>query len=132
MASASATISPDLLAQRFDVLRAAGRRALVPYLTAGHPDPARSLALMHGLADAGADAIEVGVPFSDPMADGPVIQGSSQQALGKGMNLDRTLEMIARAKLDIPVCSSPISTRCSPPATMCSCAPVPRAAPAFS
>ena len=103
MASASATISPDLLAQRFDVLRAAGRRALVPYLTAGHPDPARSLALMQGLADAGADAIEVGVPFSDPMADGPVIQGSSQQALGKGMNLDRTLELIARAKLDIPV-----------------------------
>lgn len=103
MASASATISPDLLAQRFDALRDAGRRALVPYLTAGHPDPARSLALMQGLADAGADAIEVGVPFSDPMADGPVIQASSQQALGHGMTLDRTFELIARAKLEIPI-----------------------------
>ena len=103
MASASATTSPDLLARRFDTLRAAGRRALVPYTTAGHPDPARSLALVQGLADAGADAIEVGVPFSDPMADGPVIQGSSQQALGHGMNLDKTFELIARAKVDVPV-----------------------------
>lgn len=103
MASASATTSPDLLAQRFDALRAAGRRALVPYLTAGHPDPARSLALLQGLAAAGADAIEVGVPFSDPMADGPVIQGSSQRALGNGMTLDRTLELIARARVDVPV-----------------------------
>jgi tryptophan synthase alpha chain len=103
MASASATTSPDLLAQRFDALRSAGRRALVPYLTAGHPDPARSLALLQGLAAAGADAIEVGVPFSDPMADGPVIQGSSQRALGHGMTLDGTLELIARAKVDVPV-----------------------------
>jgi tryptophan synthase alpha chain len=103
MASASATTSPVLLAQRFDALRAAGRRALVPYLTAGHPDPARSLALLQGLAAAGADAIEVGVPFSDPMADGPVIQGSSQRALGHGMTLDRTLELIARAKVDVPI-----------------------------
>jgi tryptophan synthase alpha chain len=103
MASASVTISPDLLAQRFEALRAAGRRALVPYITAGHPDPARSLALLQGLADAGADAIEVGVPFSDPMADGPVIQGSSQQALGHGMTLDRTFELIARARVSVPV-----------------------------
>ncbi|MFL5559940.1 MAG: tryptophan synthase subunit alpha [Gemmatimonadaceae bacterium] len=103
MASASATTSPDLLAQRFDTLRTAGRRALVPYLTAGHPDPARSLALLQGLADAGADAIEVGVPFSDPMADGPVIQGSSQQALRHGMTLDKTFELIARAKVNVPI-----------------------------
>ena len=103
MASASATTLPDLLAQRFDALRANGRRALVPYITAGHPDPARSLALLQGLADAGADAIEVGVPFSDPMADGPVIQGSSQQALGHGMTLDRTFELIARAKVGVPI-----------------------------
>jgi tryptophan synthase alpha chain len=103
MASASATTSPDLLARRFDALRATGRRALVPYITAGHPDPARSLALLQGLAAAGADAIEVGVPFSDPMADGPVIQGSSQRALGHGMTLDRTLELIARAKVDVPI-----------------------------
>ena len=103
MASASATISPDRLTQRFEELRAAGRRALVPYVTAGHPDPARSVALMQGLADAGADAIEVGVPFSDPLADGPVIQSSSQQALGHGMNLDRTLALISQAKLTVPV-----------------------------
>lgn len=103
MASASATTSPDLLAQRFDALRSAGRRALVPYLTAGHPDPARSLALLQGLAAEGADAIEVGVPFSDPMADGPVIQGSSQQALGHGMTLDRTFDLISRAKVDVPI-----------------------------
>lgn len=103
MASASATTSPDLLSQRFEMLRAKGRRALVPYVTAGHPDPERSVALLQGLADAGADAIEVGVPFSDPMADGPVIQGSSQQALGHGMNLERTLALISRARLAVPV-----------------------------
>ncbi len=103
MASASATISPDLLSQRFEALRTAGRRALVPYVTAGHPDPDRCVALMQGLADAGADAIEVGVPFSDPLADGPIIQGSSQRALGHGMNLDRTLGLISRAQLTIPV-----------------------------
>jgi tryptophan synthase alpha chain len=58
---------------------------------------------MTGLADAGADAIEIGVPFSDPMADGPVIQASSQRALASGMTLDRTLELIAKARLEIPV-----------------------------
>lgn len=103
MGSASATTSPDLLSQRFESLRAAGKRALVPYVTAGHPDAERSLALVQGLADVGADAIEVGVPFSDPMADGPVIQGSSQAALGHGMNLDRTLELVARAAVRVPV-----------------------------
>ena len=103
MGSASATTLPDLLSQRFESLRETGRRALVPYVTAGHPDVERSLALVQGLADVGADAVEVGVPFSDPMADGPVIQGSSQRALEHGMSLDGTLELIARAKLGIPV-----------------------------
>ena len=103
MESASATTLPDQLSRRFESLRAEGRRALVPYVTAGHPDVERSLDLIQGLADAGADAIEVGVPFSDPMADGPVIQGSSQRALGHGMNLDRTLELIARARVPVPV-----------------------------
>ncbi|HEX2716713.1 MAG TPA: tryptophan synthase subunit alpha [Gemmatimonadaceae bacterium] len=103
MASASATTSPDRLTARFEQLRGGGRRAFVPYITAGHPDREASLALMQGLADAGADAIEVGVPFSDPMADGPVIQGSSQRALAGGMSLGRTLELIAAARLEIPV-----------------------------
>jgi tryptophan synthase alpha chain len=91
------------IADRFVALRAAGRRALVPYITAGHPDPARTLELMQGLQDAGADLIELGVPFSDPMADGPIIQASSQQALTHHVTLDSTLEMIAKARLEIPV-----------------------------
>ncbi|HET9454094.1 MAG TPA: tryptophan synthase subunit alpha, partial [Gemmatimonadaceae bacterium] len=84
-------------------LRAAGRRALVPYVTAGHPDPEGTIALLQGLEHAGADIIEVGVPFSDPMADGPVIQASSQAALAHGMTYDRVLELIARARLGVPV-----------------------------
>jgi tryptophan synthase alpha chain len=92
-----------VLSERFTSLRAAGRRALVCYVTAGHPDRARSLDLMRGLEDAGADVLEIGVPFSDPVADGPVIQASSQQALEQGMTLDGALGLVAEAKLDIPV-----------------------------
>lgn len=73
------------------------------YVTAGHPDAARSLELLDALQDAGADVIEIGVPFSDPMADGPVIQASSQRALANGMTYDGVLELIARARLRIPV-----------------------------
>ena len=103
MASTSATISSDALAQRFAALRARGRRALVCYVTAGHPDPARSVALLRGIEAAGADVIELGVPFSDPMADGPIIQASSQQALDHGMTLGRTLDLIGEAALHTPV-----------------------------
>ena len=92
-----------MLTQRFAALRAANRRALVCYATAGHPDRQRSIALLQGLADAGADVLEVGVPFSDPVADGPVIQGSSQQALEQGMTLDGALALITEAKLSVPV-----------------------------
>jgi len=92
-----------VLTDRFTSLRAAGRRALVCYVTAGHPDRARSLDLIRGLADAGADVLEIGVPFSDPVADGPVIQASSQQALDNGTTLESALAMIAEAKLDVPV-----------------------------
>jgi tryptophan synthase alpha chain len=73
------------------------------YITAGHPDLDRSLALLRGLEDAGADVIEVGVPFSDPMADGPVIQASSQRALEQGMTLDKTLELVALARTRCPI-----------------------------
>jgi tryptophan synthase alpha chain len=89
--------------RHFAELRAAGRRALVVYITAGHPGIAESLELLRGLDDAGADVVEVGVPFSDPMADGAVIQASSQRALEQGMTLDKTLDLIARARVRAPV-----------------------------
>ena len=95
MASTSAITSSDVLSQRFSTLRSQGRKALVCYVTAGHPDPAQSVTLLRGLESAGADVIEVGVPFSDPMADGPIIQASSQRALEHGMTLARTLDTIA-------------------------------------
>jgi tryptophan synthase alpha chain len=103
MASGSATISSDRIAQRFAELRRAGRRAFVPYVTAGHPDVERSVALLQGLEGVGADVIEVGVPFSDPMADGAVIQASSQKALENGVRLDGVLDIVSRAALGIPV-----------------------------
>lgn len=103
MASASPTTSSDALARRFESLRERGRRALVPYVTAGHPDRGRSLALLRGLESAGADIIEVGVPFSDPMADGPVIQASSQRALEQGMTIEKTLSLVSRAHVRAPV-----------------------------
>jgi tryptophan synthase alpha chain len=103
MASTSVTTSSDALTQRFEALRARGRRALVCYVTAGHPDPVRSVELLRGLEQAGADIIEVGVPFSDPMADGPIIQASSQQALDHGMTLGKTLDVVREALLRTPV-----------------------------
>lgn len=103
MASASLTTSSDLIARRFAALAARGRKALVVYVTAGHPDRERSLELLRGVADAGADIVEVGIPFSDPLADGPVIQASSQRALEQGMTFDGALELIANARLRVPV-----------------------------
>jgi tryptophan synthase alpha chain len=105
MVSASATTSskPTKIAAQFDRLRAAGRKALVPYITAGDPGVRETIDLLKGLEDAGADCIEVGVPFSDPMADGPVIQASSQRALDRGVTLDGVLEMIQKARLNAPV-----------------------------
>ncbi|HWG52013.1 MAG TPA: tryptophan synthase subunit alpha, partial [Gemmatimonadaceae bacterium] len=99
----SATTSPDLFVRRFAALHADRRTALVVYATAGHPDRARSLALLRGAAAAGADIIEVGIPFSDPLADGPVIQASSQRALALGMTFDGALELLAEAQLSVPV-----------------------------
>ena len=73
------------LAVRFARLRAEGRKALVPFVTAGDPSREATVGVMHALVAAGADMIELGVPFSDPMADGPVIQRSSERALGRGV-----------------------------------------------
>jgi tryptophan synthase alpha chain len=103
MASTSATISSDALARRFEQLRRADRRALVTYVTAGHPDPAGSVALLRALERAGADVVELGVPFSDPMADGPVIQASSQRALGHGVTFEGALTILREAALGVPV-----------------------------
>ena len=80
--------------RRFAALREEGRAGLVTYLTAGDPDPVTSAKLFAGLAAAGADLIEIGMPFSDPMADGPAIQGAGQRALKQGMNLRRILTLV--------------------------------------
>src|SRR5258708_39374806 len=79
-------------------LREEGRAGLVIYLTAGDPDPDTSLALFRGLAAAGADLVEIGMPFSDPMADGPAIQAAGQRALKAGMSLRKTLAMVRRLR----------------------------------
>ena len=103
MASPPATTSSSAIARRFDALRRTSRTALVCYVTAGHPDVERSLATLAALEEGGADIIELGVPFSDPIADGPIIQASSQQALENGMTYDGVLSLIERARLKIPV-----------------------------
>jgi len=78
----------------FDRLRGEGRKALIPFITAGDPDVALTLPLMHALVEAGSDVIELGVPFSDPMADGPTIQRASERALAKGMTMRKVLELV--------------------------------------
>lgn len=84
-------------------MRDAGRAALIPYLTAGFPTAAVSLEALQRVAGAGADLIEVGVPFSDPLADGPTIQRSSEVALAQGMTLGGVLDLVRRAALRVPV-----------------------------
>ncbi len=86
--------------RRFDGLRRERRAGLVIYLTAGDPDPETSARLFSGLAAAGADLIEIGVPFSDPMADGPPIQAAGQRALQAGMRLAGTLALVRRLRRD--------------------------------
>ncbi|WP_020650289.1 tryptophan synthase subunit alpha [Solimonas variicoloris] len=94
------------LAARFERLRAAGRKALIPYITAGDPQPDVTVSLMHALVRGGADVIELGVPFSDPMADGPTIQLACERALKYGTGLWQILDMVAefrRSDADTPV-----------------------------
>ena len=81
--------------RRFATLKATGRTGLIPFVTAGDPAPEYTVALMHALVDAGADVIELGVPFSDPMADGPVIQHASERAIAKGVGLADVLKWVA-------------------------------------
>lgn len=82
------------ITQRFSETRAANRAALIPYVTAGDPGPGVTVGLMHDLVAAGADLLELGVPFSDPMADGPVIQLACERALAQGTTLRRVLAMV--------------------------------------
>ncbi|MBI4756113.1 MAG: tryptophan synthase subunit alpha [Betaproteobacteria bacterium] len=90
----------------FQRLRSQGRKALIPFITAGDPDAAATVPLMHALVAGGADIIELGVPFSDPMADGPTIQRASERALRQGMSLRKVLALVAEFRgrdADTPV-----------------------------
>jgi tryptophan synthase alpha chain len=90
----------------FARLREGGRKALIPFVTAGDPAPEATVPLMHALAKGGADVIELGVPFSDPMADGPVIQRASERALARGVTLRDVIRCVAEFRgtnADTPV-----------------------------
>jgi tryptophan synthase alpha chain len=92
--------------RRFAALKAANRTGLIPFVTAGDPSPGHMVALMHALVDTGADLIELGVPFSDPMADGPVIQHASERAIAQGVGLGDVLGWVAefrRRDADTPI-----------------------------
>jgi tryptophan synthase alpha chain len=94
------------IAAAFDKLRADGRKALIPFVTAGDPKPEATVPLMHALVAGGADVIELGVPFSDPMADGPVIQRASERALKHGVSLKDVIGYVAefrKTNADTPV-----------------------------
>jgi len=90
------TTTATRLEKRFAELAAAGRKAFIAFITAGDPDMASAEQLLAGLPGAGADIIELGMPFTDPMADGPSIQASSQRALAAGQTLSTTLDMVRR------------------------------------
>ncbi|MGH8184405.1 MAG: tryptophan synthase subunit alpha, partial [Rhodanobacteraceae bacterium] len=81
-------------------LQAEKRKALIPFITAGDPHPRETVGLMHALVKGGADVIELGVPFSDPMADGPVIQLACERALKHGTSLRQVLQMVADFRRD--------------------------------
>ena len=82
------------LAETFLKCRADGRRALIPFITAGDPLPTVTVNLLHALVEGGADVLELGVPFSDPMADGPVIQQAAERALLQNVSLRQVLDMV--------------------------------------
>ncbi len=86
----------------FSRLKAEGRQALIPYITAGDPNPEATVGLMHALVQGGADIIELGVPFTDPSADGPVIQRAAERALAHGTSLRRVIAMVAEFRQTNP------------------------------
>jgi len=79
----------------FSACRKSGRKVIIPFITAGDPEPQTCVAVMHALVSGGADILELGVPFSDPMADGPVIQASSERAVAKGVDLGQILQWVS-------------------------------------
>ena len=81
--------------KRFSALRQAGRKALIPYISAGDPDPAQTVSVLHALVEGGADLLELGIPFSDPAADGETIQLANERALARGVTFADVLKMIA-------------------------------------
>ncbi len=89
----------------FAHLQAIGEKALIPFITAGDPDLGTTESLIHTLVEAGADLIELGVPFSDPMADGPTIQAASERALKSGATLEKILALVARVRVhtNVPI-----------------------------
>ena len=91
------------IARRWALVRGEGRAALIPYLTAGYPTASDAVQALRALEAAGADFVEIGVPFSDPLADGVTIQRSTHEALARGMTVGGVLESIAQAALGIPV-----------------------------
>ena len=93
----------DALAVRWAELRTAHRPGLIPYITAGYPSRTATLDALHMLEDEGADIIELGIPFSDPVADGPVIQQSTHAALAAGMSVRGALELVTDARLGVPL-----------------------------
>ena len=88
------------LTQVFADLHSDKRRGVIPYVVAGDPSPEGTVSLLHSLVDAGADVLELGVPFSDPMSEGPVIQKGHERALANGMSLHRVLSMVAEFRKD--------------------------------
>jgi tryptophan synthase alpha chain len=90
---------------KFEELKRTGRKAFIPYITAGDPDIETTLKLILALAENGADIIELGVPFSDPMADGPVIQRASERALRKNVSVRDCLELVRQVRLqsEVPI-----------------------------
>lgn len=88
-------MSESRIKTRMDALKKSGRKALIPYVVAGDPNPEMTVPVMHALVEAGADVIELGMPFSDPFADGPVNQRGAERAIASGMTLPKVLEAVA-------------------------------------
>lgn len=101
------------ISEKFKMLRSRGEAALIPFITAGDPDLETTIAALEALDRAGADLIELGIPYADPLADGPVIQAAATRALQKGTNLGAILAVLeqVKGKISAPLIIFPISIR---------------------